>query len=70
VYGKVSDHMSGLVVGGSLLLGILIASMAGSLGILNPAVALALNSLTVLYLFAPVVGSIAGFQLYKYLASE
>lgn len=70
VYGKVSNSMSGLVVGGSLLFGILIASMAGSLGILNPAVALALNSLTTLYLFAPVVGSIAGFHLYKYLASE
>lgn len=67
VYGKAKEQMSGMVVGGSLLFGILIASFLGASGILNPAVAFALNSLTFVYLFAPIVGAILGFQVYRYL---
>lgn len=67
VYGKAKEQMSGLVVGGSLLFGVIIASLAGASGILNPAVALALNSLTAVYLFAPIVGAIAGAQVYRYI---
>lgn len=70
VYGKTHEHLSGLVVGGSLLLGSLVASFSGAVGILNPAVALALSSLSIVYLFAPIVGAIAGFQVYRYIASE
>lgn len=70
VYGKVKDEVSGLVVGGSLLLGILVAVFAGSSGILNPAVALALSSASALYILAPIVGSIIGFNVYKKLAYE
>jgi len=69
VYGKVSDVASGFVIGGSLLLGILVSSLGGAAGILNPAIAFALNSVSVTYLLAPVVGTIAGFQLYKYLVA-
>lgn len=70
VYGKVSDMASGIVIGGSLTLGIIVASLAGANGILNPAVAFALNSLTLLYIIAPIVGAIAAYQMYKYLVSS
>lgn len=65
VYGKAKEQMSGLVVGGSLLFGVLVASLAGAAGILNPAVAIALNSASFIYLVAPVVGAVLGFQVYK-----
>jgi aquaporin Z len=67
VYGKVQAQMSGLVIGGSLLLGILVAVVAGSAGILNPAVAVGLSALSAVYLLAPVVGSVAAFHAYKYV---
>lgn len=67
VYGRVSDHMSGVVIGGSLLLGILIASFAGSAGILNPAVAFALNSLSAVYILGPIIGAVVGFNAYCWL---
>jgi glycerol uptake facilitator-like aquaporin len=65
---KVHTSMSGVVVGGSLLLGVLFSSLAGASGILNPAVAFALNSVTLVYILAPIVGSIAGFKLSYYLS--
>ena len=68
VYGKAKEQLSGVVVGGSLLLGILISLLGGAGGILNPAVALALNSLTLVYVLAPVVGAVIAFQVYRYLA--
>lgn len=68
VYGKAKEQMSGLVVGGSLLLGVLVASLSGAAGILNPAVALALNSATTVYVFAPIVGAILGFWVYRFVA--
>jgi aquaporin Z len=67
VWGKVHDTMSGMVIGGSLLLGVLIATVAGAGGILNPAVALALGAQSVVYLLAPIVGAIGAFRAYKYL---
>lgn len=70
VYGNVKDQVSGLVVGGSLLLGILIASLSGSSGILNPAVAFALNSISLVYIFGPIVGALIGFRFYSYLSDK
>lgn len=70
VYDKVKDDTSGLVVGGSLLFGILISVLLGAAGILNPAVAMALSSLNFAYLLGPIVGAILGFQLYKTIAGE
>ncbi len=67
VYGKVSSHMSGLVIGGSLLLGISIAVGLGSNGVLNPAVALGIGSFGIMYVLGPVVGAVLGMQAYKYL---
>jgi len=65
VFGKVHDHASGLVIGGSLLLGIIIAAHLGSMGVLNPAVGLALGATSLSYILGAVGGSIAGMQLYK-----
>lgn len=70
VYGKAKEQMSGLVVGGSLLLGVLVASVCGAAGILNPAVAVALNSATIVYVLAPAIGAVLGFQLYRFLIEE
>jgi aquaporin Z len=65
---KVHASMSGMVVGGSLLLGVLFSSLSGASGILNPAVAFALNSVTLVYILAPIVGSVVGFKLSYYLS--
>ena len=74
VYGKAKEQMSGMVVGGSLFFGALVASFAGAMGILNPAVALAVNYdnllLVSMYMLAPIVGAILGFQVYKFLVTE
>lgn len=69
VYHKTPTDASGIVVGGSLLLGILLASF-GSNGILNPAVALGLGSLSVAYMIAPIIGMVIGMQLYRWLIHE
>ncbi len=68
VEGKTPAPAAGIVIGGSLLLGILVASPF-SVGILNPAVALALLADELfLYAVAPIVGSIAGFWAYRFIA--
>ena len=70
VYNKAHAHVSGVVIGGSLLLGIIIAAALGSNGVLNPAVALGIGSFNLAYLFGPIVGAVFGMQAYKYLGSE
>lgn len=70
VFSKVSDQMSGVVIGGSLLLGILLASFAGSAGILNPAVAFALNAVSIVYIVGPIAGAVLGFHTYRFLTSQ
>lgn len=67
VYGKVSGALSGVVVGGSLLLGISIAVGLGSNGVLNPAVAFGIGSWGLMYVLGPIVGAICGMQAYKRL---
>ncbi len=62
---RVSQGASGFVVGGSLLLGIGISSLAGASGVLNPAVALGLKSFTMPYIVGPMVGAIAGMIAYR-----
>lgn len=67
VFGKVPEHLSGVVVGGSLLLGISVASLVGSAGVLNPAVALGVGIINPIYLLVPLVGSWLGFTGAHYL---
>lgn len=66
VHGKVPKEAAGLVIGGSLLLGILIASTVSN-AVLNPAVALGINSLSVYHIAAPLLGGILAAQCYKWL---
>ena len=68
VWKKVPGDASGLVIGTSLSLGAILASAGGN-GILNPAVALALGSFSVVYVLGPIVGACAGVWLYKWLLS-
>jgi aquaporin Z len=70
IYGKTPSDFFGVVAGGSLLLGITIAALLSSNGVLNPALALGIGSFNLAYVFAPIVGSVIGMQIYKYLAGE
>ncbi len=65
VAGKVPSVMNGIVVGVSLLIGITIAALTGSAGILNPAVAISLRVFNVAYFLGPVVGSVLGMSVYQ-----
>jgi aquaporin Z len=67
VHGKVKDDIIGLVIGGSLLLGIILAAGFGSMGILNPAVALALGAINFSYMLGSIVGMMLGMNLYRKL---
>ena len=67
IYGKAPHGFSGLVVGGSLLFGIAIAVMLGSNGVLNPAVALGIQTFSLAYVLGPIIGSVLGMQVYKAL---
>ncbi len=67
VYGKTPSELSGVVVGGSLLLGIAIAAGLGSNGVLNPAVAFGIGSFGFVYIVAPIVGAVCGMHVYKQL---
>ena len=68
IFGKVPNELSGAVVGGSLLLGISIAGLIASNGVLNPAVAFGIGSFSFSYALAPILGSVLGMNAYKYLA--
>lgn len=67
VYGKTPSQLSGVVVGGSLLLGIAMSVFLGAAGLLNPAVALGIGSFNLMYILGPIIGSVLGMQAYKYL---
>lgn len=73
IIGRKNSIESGFVVGGSLLLGLIIATL-GSTAILNPAIALSISAYQVsnfwsIFAFAigPVLGVMAGAWLYKLL---
>jgi glycerol uptake facilitator-like aquaporin len=68
VFKKTPEMMNGIVIGGSLLLGIFIASSLGAPGILNPAVAIATGSLNVGLIIGPILGAMGGMWLYKMLS--
>ncbi len=68
IFSKNHEAVSGVVVGGSLLLGITIAALMGSNGVLNPAVAFGIGSFNLVYILGPIVGSVLGMQAYKYVA--
>ncbi len=69
VNGKVHSAASGLVIGCSLLLGILLASLMSN-GVLNPAVAIGIRSLSLSYLIGPFIGAVAAVYLYQWMTKE
>lgn len=68
---KVKEDMYGIVVGGSLLVGIILTA-GKSYGVLNPAVSIGLGVPYVSYFYfvAPIVGGIIAAWGYKLLASK
>lgn len=66
---KVDPAASGLVVGGSLLLGTALAG-TWSAGILNPAVALGIGSFDLFYVLGPIIGGIIAAMTYRWMVSR
>ena len=60
---KLKGADSGLLIGGSLTLGIILASL-GSAGVINPAVATSLGVFNWTYALGPVLGAIVGMNVY------
>lgn len=69
VHGKAPNEASGLTIGGSLLIGISVAAGTSN-GVLNPAVALAIGSLSVTYVLGPIVGGVLAMLLYNKLLAR
>lgn len=63
VYQKQKGGQLAATVGGSLFLGVVIASVISN-GILNPAVAVGVQSWNGAYVFGPLIGGLVGFNLY------
>ncbi|MBI1812635.1 aquaporin [Candidatus Peregrinibacteria bacterium] len=69
VYKKVHAAAAGIVIGGSLLLGIDVASPVSN-AVLNPAVALGIGSFGPMYILGPIVGAVFAAWLYTFVAGE
>lgn len=65
-YQKLENGKAATVIGGSLLLGVLIASMASN-ALVNPTVAVAVQSWNWAYATGPLIGSVVGASLYGLL---
>lgn len=65
---KFEDFKLAAAIGISLFAGATIASM-GSLGLINPAVAVGVGAINVSYFVAPLVGSLIAFNLYELIFS-
>jgi aquaporin Z len=70
VHKAVDDELSGVVIGGSLLIGLAIASLFGAGAFLNPAVMLGLGVSSAVYVFIDLLGAVSGFQLYKLISNK
>lgn len=69
VYQKYEGTKLAFTVGASLTIGILIASL-GSNGVLNPAVALGIQSWSWAYAVGPLVGAVFGMNVYALVFSD
>lgn len=65
VMQKIEGMQAAFTIGASLFLGVLVASIVAP-GFLNPAVAIANNSLDRTTLFAPLIGAVIGMNLYSF----
>jgi len=66
IYGKYEGGRLAAAIGMSLTVGVLVASFGAS-GWLNPAVALAANSLSASYVLGPLIGAVLGMNIYALL---
>lgn len=66
VHGKAPHDAAGLTIGTALTLGAFAASVQSN-GVLNPAVAFGIGSLSVAYVLGPILGGIIAAQAYKAL---
>lgn len=69
-YGKTEKTLSGIVIGGGLLIGIAISASMGALGILNPAIAIGFGVYGLSYIIGPIIGSVLGANIYKFFFLE
>jgi aquaporin Z len=69
IYQRYEGARAAFTIGGSLTLGMLVASLASN-AIVNPAVALGLQSWNVAYVVGPLIGSIVGMNLYALFFAE
>ncbi len=69
VMRKYVGGVQAAAIGGSLFLGTLIASIASN-GVLNPAVAIGIQSWSWTYAIAPLIGSVIGMNLYSYVFAK
>ncbi len=70
IVGRVNAVGAPFTIGGSLLVGIMLALLMGGIGILNPAVAIALGELNIATLLGPIVGATIGIFFYMMLTDE
>lgn len=70
IVGRVNAIGAPFTIGGSLLVGIMLALLMGGIGILNPAVALALGQLDIATLLGPVLGATIGIFFYTMMTEE
>lgn len=69
VHQKLDGAAAGLVVGGSLFLGIFFATVASN-GVVNPAVALGIGSATGAYVLGPLVGASLGAWVHSWMVDH
>lgn len=69
VFGKTPKDASGLTIGTALTLGALAASTVSN-GVVNPAVALGIGSLSVAYVVGPLLGGVVAAFGYRALIGE
>lgn len=70
MHNRAPENTRGFVVGASFFLGILISIMFGSMGIVNPATALALSYFNPMYILGPIIGVGIGFGIYKLIEGK
>lgn len=66
LYQKYEGGKLAMAIGGSLAVGILVAGVASN-GLLNPAVALGVQSWNKAYVAGPIIGAVVGMNLYAML---
>lgn len=70
ITGRVHASGAPFVIGGSLLVGATLAILLGGVGIINPAVAVALGELNLATLIGPFVGAAIGIHFYTLINEE